>query len=161
MIIAPRFCGPQDSGNGGYTAGLLAKQLGGSVEVTLRQPPPLGRDLVVRPVKTPLQLTEVVLGLVRAHPSAHVLARKVVHRFMRGDFLTEPDRHASRAGHSGTRARALDILASVSIPDPERVFGVLSENGTVQVPMQKTFWSAGFGMVTDQFGIPWEIHCEE
>ena len=48
MIIARRFRGPPDSANGGYTAGLLAKQLGGSVEVTLRRPPPLERELGVR-----------------------------------------------------------------------------------------------------------------
>lgn len=45
MIIAPRFCGPKESANGGYAAGLLAKPLGHSVEVTLRRPPPLGREL--------------------------------------------------------------------------------------------------------------------
>jgi hypothetical protein len=44
--IARRFCGPPDSGNGGYTAGLLAAGRGGpddtgAVEVTLRLPPPL------------------------------------------------------------------------------------------------------------------------
>ena len=44
--IDPRFCGPPDSGNGGYSCGLLAQALGGSdVEVTLKLPPPLDRDL--------------------------------------------------------------------------------------------------------------------
>jgi hypothetical protein len=48
MIIGTRFCGPPDSGNGGYAAGLLASQLGsGPVEVTLRRPPPLERELAV------------------------------------------------------------------------------------------------------------------
>ena len=42
------FRGPPDCGNGGYVAGLLAGALGGSgVEVTLRAPPPLDRDLQV------------------------------------------------------------------------------------------------------------------
>lgn len=44
--IDRRFCGPPDSGNGGYVAGLLARELGSSnVSVTLRLPPPLDRDL--------------------------------------------------------------------------------------------------------------------
>ena len=44
--IARRFCGPPDSGNGGYVCGLLASTLGGSdVEVTLHRPPRLDRDL--------------------------------------------------------------------------------------------------------------------
>jgi hypothetical protein len=47
IAIASRFCGPPDSGNGGYSAGLLATHLSGSVEVTLRSPPPLERPLNV------------------------------------------------------------------------------------------------------------------
>lgn len=47
--IEHRFCGPPDSGNGGYVAGLLARALGGSeVEVTLRAPPPLDVALEIR-----------------------------------------------------------------------------------------------------------------
>ncbi len=46
MRIDRRFCGPPDSGNGGYVCGLLAQALGGSnVSVELRVPPPLDRDL--------------------------------------------------------------------------------------------------------------------
>jgi hypothetical protein len=46
--IDRRFCGPPDSGNGGYVAGLLARELGSSdVAVTLRLPPPLDRDLEI------------------------------------------------------------------------------------------------------------------
>ncbi len=49
LSVPNRFCGPPTSGNGGYTAGLLAQQLGGpgAVEVTLRLPPPLERSLAV------------------------------------------------------------------------------------------------------------------
>lgn len=47
ISIPPRFHGPPDSGNGGYTCGAFATTLGreygwrGPVEVTLRKPPPL------------------------------------------------------------------------------------------------------------------------
>lgn len=27
------------------------------------------------------------------------------------------------------------------------------------MPFQKTFWSPGFGMVDDRFGIGWMINC--
>lgn len=44
--IARRFCGPPDSGNGGYVAGLVAQELGSTdVSVMLRLPPPLECDL--------------------------------------------------------------------------------------------------------------------
>ena len=41
----------------------------------------------------------------------------------------------------------------------EQVFGALAENGVVQMPLHKTFWSPAFGVLVDQFGIPWEISC--
>lgn len=46
MIIGSRYHGPPGSGNGGYTAGLIAAELGGdAIEVTLRKPPPLETEL--------------------------------------------------------------------------------------------------------------------
>ena len=44
--------------------------------------------------------------------------------------------------------------------DAERVFHALAENGIVTLPIQQTFWAARFGMLVDQFGIPWMINCE-
>src|SRR5678816_4277204 len=52
-------------------------------------------------------------------------------------------------------------LGLKDVIEGERIFKALSENGTVQMPFEKTFWAAGFGMLTDQFGIPWIINCEE
>ncbi|MDQ3139752.1 MAG: hypothetical protein M3Q15_03410 [Pseudomonadota bacterium] len=46
MRIDRRFRGPPNSGNGGYIAGLLARELGGfDSVVTLRMPPPLDCEL--------------------------------------------------------------------------------------------------------------------
>ncbi len=36
----------------------------------------------------------------------------------------------------------------------ERIFHTLAENGTVQMPLQETFWAARFDMLVDRFGIP-------
>ena len=47
------------------------------------------------------------------------------------------------------------------IAEGERVFNNLAENGIVQMPFQQTFWSPGFGMCVDKFGIPWMINCEQ
>jgi len=52
---------------------------------------------------------------------------------------------------------------SLQLKDPaeaERIFSALATNGTVRMPLQKTFWAARFGMLVDQFGIPWMINCE-
>lgn len=47
VIIPKRFCGPPESGNGGYTCGLIANLLGGAVEVTLRKPIPIEREMEI------------------------------------------------------------------------------------------------------------------
>lgn len=47
FVIDRRFCGPSDSGNGGYVCGRLAAFVDGTAEVTLRRPPPLDRTLSV------------------------------------------------------------------------------------------------------------------
>lgn len=47
------------------------------------------------------------------------------------------------------------------VAEGERLFNALSENGTIAMPFEATFWAAGFGMCTDQFGIPWMVNCEQ
>jgi PhnB protein len=46
-----------------------------------------------------------------------------------------------------------------SVPEAERIFAALSEKGTIQMPIQQTFWAKRFGMLADQFGTPWMINC--
>ena len=51
----------------------------------------------------------------------------------------------------------------LNLSDPveaERIFKALAEKGTVQMPLQETFWAFRFGVLVDQFGIPWAINCE-
>ena len=65
-----------------------------------------------------------------------------------------PDRHEAMKG----------IMVTLGIDDPkeaERIFRALADKGTVQMPIQETFWAARFGMLTDQFGTPWMINCEQ
>ena len=47
LVIAPRFCGPPGSANGGYACGLIAGYLDGQAEITLRRPPPLATSMAV------------------------------------------------------------------------------------------------------------------
>jgi len=45
VVVPGRFNGPRESGNGGYTGGVIADRLGGPVEVNLRAPVPLDEPL--------------------------------------------------------------------------------------------------------------------
>jgi PhnB protein len=47
------------------------------------------------------------------------------------------------------------------VAEGESLFNSLAESGNVTMPFQKTFWSPGFGMCVDRFGIPWMVNCEE
>ena len=55
------------------------------------------------------------------------------------------------------------FAVSIGISDPaeaERIFNTLAANGTIQMPLQQTFWASRFGMCVDRFGIPWMVNCE-
>ena len=47
-----------------------------------------------------------------------------------------------------------------STTQAERIFQRLAKDGTVVMPLEKTFWADRFGMLVDRFGIPWQINCE-
>jgi PhnB protein len=53
------------------------------------------------------------------------------------------------------------LLGVEDSAEAERIFEKLAENGKVRMPIQETFWAARFGMLVDQFGIPWMINCEQ
>jgi hypothetical protein len=50
LKLAARFCGPPDSGNGGYVCGVLAGYIDSTAEVTLHRPPPLETPLHIAPL---------------------------------------------------------------------------------------------------------------
>jgi PhnB protein len=58
--------------------------------------------------------------------------------------------------------KGFSVTLGIPVPaDAERVFEALAKGGTVRMPLQETFWAARFGMLVDQFGIPWIINCEK
>jgi PhnB protein len=46
-----------------------------------------------------------------------------------------------------------------SAAEADRIFNALAEQGEVQIPLQESFWASRFGMLIDQFDIPWTINC--
>jgi PhnB protein len=86
--------------------------------------------------------------------------KKIMHaRMSVGDFVlmgsdAPPQYQEQKKGFS----------VNISVDDPaeaDRIFGALSENATVRMPIQETFWAQRFGMLTDQFGTPWMVNCEK
>lgn len=58
------------------------------------------------------------------------------------------------------RPGGFQIFLEVDDPaETERLFHALAENGTIDMPVQQTFWSLRFGVLRDQFGVPWSLSC--
>ncbi len=66
----------------------------------------------------------------------------------------------------GMRSGPLDFqcmslsLAVKSEAEADRLFNALAADGTVQMPMAKTFFAQRFGAVADKFGVSWMIIVE-
>jgi PhnB protein len=53
---------------------------------------------------------------------------------------------------------------SLTVPnaaEADRIFTALANGGKVQMPLEKTFWSPCFGMLTDRFGVGWMVYVVE
>lgn len=70
LRIAARFNGPPDSGNGGYSCGLMARTIGRPVRVRLQRPVPL---------ETELEVTSVGEGRWEIRSPADLIATAVAH----------------------------------------------------------------------------------
>lgn len=44
--------------------------------------------------------------------------------------------------------------------EANKIFNALSAAGKVTMPLNKTFWGAFFGMLTDKFGINWMVNYD-
>ncbi len=60
--------------------------------------------------------------------------------------------------------RPRGFFVTVTLEGLERaklLFEALADGGEVLLPFRETFWSPGFGVLTDRFGVPWEVNCEQ
>lgn len=87
------------------------------------------------------------------------LGSRILHaRLIVGDTIlmgsdSPPDHYEAPRGFSVS-------LSTESPAEADRVFHALAENGTIRMAIQQTFWAPRFGMLVDQFHIPWTINCE-
>jgi PhnB protein len=72
--------------------------------------------------------------------------------------IGETTLQASDSSQEGLAFKGFSL--SLTLPteaEAKHVFTALSEGGKVQMPLEKTFWSPCFGMVTDKFGMDWMV----
>ena len=63
------------------------------------------------------------------------------------------------AGKPSFQGFSLSLTAK-DVPEAKRLFAALGEGGLVQMPFAQTFFSPGFGMVADRFGVSWMVIVE-
>ena len=61
-------------------------------------------------------------------------------------------------GGDGGPVKGIHVTYSVAdVAEAKRVFDELAEGGDVTSPLAETFFSPGFGMCVDRFGMPWMV----
>ncbi|TLS48411.1 VOC family protein [Paenibacillus antri] len=91
-----------------------------------------------------------------------------------------PEAAKDRVAHSMLKIGETDLMISDTFPGQplkqgeqvtvcittndsrksKSVFDALQDGGTVNMPFQETFWTPGYGVVTDKFGVTFHITTE-
>lgn len=91
-------------------------------------------------------------------------ANKIMHISLplnNGTILMATDALESM-GHKLTEGNNFSIsISTATEQEANEIFNQLSAGGKVEVPMEKMFWGAYFGMFADKFGIRWMISYDE
>ena len=81
---------------------------------------------------------------------------KVMHAALRIGETTVLASDGRNEGGTDFRGFALSLSPSTE-EEANRLFAALSAGGQVQMPLNKTFYSPRFGMVSDRFGVLWMV----
>ncbi|WP_169054127.1 glyoxalase/bleomycin resistance/extradiol dioxygenase family protein [Nitratireductor sp. XY-223] len=74
-----------------------------------------------------------------------------------GDLMASDNIMGESAGMEGSSV----MLSFPTADEGKTVFDRLAEGGEIQMAWAPTFWAAGFGTLTDRFGVKWMIGCDE
>ena len=77
-----------------------------------------------------------------------------------GNILMATDALESM-GHKLTIGNNFSLsINTESEEETTKLFNALSAGGKIEMPLQKTFWGAYFGMFADKFGIQWMVNYD-
>ncbi len=68
--------------------------------------------------------------------------------------------YASDYSNAVPMAGSSIALTYPNATESRRIFDALAEGGQVEMPFAATFWSPGFGSLTDRFGTRWMVDTE-
>lgn len=103
----------------------------------------------------------MTFGEMPAHPD-HPLPDDAKDRIMHALLkVGETDLMLSDVQPGMTLQAGDQVTISLQTDDADRarqIFAALAEGGKAAMPIQQTFWSEAYGLVTDRFGVPWQIN---
>jgi PhnB protein len=85
---------------------------------------------------------------------------KIMHNTLEipgGDLLQGAD---APPGQGSAQAGFSVCVTVKDAAEGKKIFDALSSGGKVHMAYEKTFWSPGFGMCIDKFGVPWMVNTE-
>jgi PhnB protein len=85
-------------------------------------------------------------------------------KIMHARFSAPSVKFMASDGRPDTVSADGNIALSLSTRDQTegtRVFDKLAQGGTVDMPLQDTFWGARFGVLKDKYGIEWMVNCDK
>ncbi|MEM8591847.1 MAG: VOC family protein [Pseudomonadota bacterium] len=74
-------------------------------------------------------------------------------KFSDGELLASDD----IMGDAGAMAGCSIMMDLPTLEEAKTAFERLADGGTIRMPFAETFWSPGFGTLTDRFGTHWMI----
>ena len=115
---------------------LYAKTLGGEIEMLMRYGDAPGGD---------------------GNPA---LRNNIIHACLKFGEQRLMGSDACPPQHPYTRVEGFSVCINAdSADEARRIFDTLADGGSVQVPLDKTFFSEAWGMLVDRYGTPWMINC--
>lgn len=77
-----------------------------------------------------------------------------------GNILMATDALESMGQHLQVGTNISLSVDAANEAEAEKIFQALSAGGKVDMPLEKAFWGALFGMLTDRFGIQWMVNYD-
>ncbi len=82
---------------------------------------------------------------------------KIMHAIPRGQHHRAGQRQPLRRANRISRPP----LTVRQPAEAERMFTALADDGQIQMPLAKTFFSPSFGMLADRFGVMWMVYVAQ
>jgi PhnB protein len=102
-----------------------------------------------------------VIMHVKGSPAVEHLPPEMADKVLHSQFTIDGEVVMASDAPPAHFEKPQGFSVALQIQDPaegERIFKALADGGAIKMPYGATFWSKGFGMCIDKFGIPWMVN---